>query len=62
MSTFSIVLVSGTRGELTRHQAPTRAEALELARTMVDDAIAKERHSDWWPIEIIAIKIEFDGG
>ena len=42
MSTFSVIFVSGTRSELTRHQAPTRAAALELARTMVDDALAKE--------------------
>jgi hypothetical protein len=62
MSRFSVVLVSGTRGEIARHQALTRLTALEVARTLLDDAIAKERQSDWWPIETITIKVEFDGG
>ncbi len=43
MATFSVVLVSGTRGELARHVAASRAAALEVARAMVDDAIAREQ-------------------
>jgi hypothetical protein len=39
---FVVTLSSSVHGELDRHQAPTRAAALDLARTMVDDAIARE--------------------
>jgi hypothetical protein len=57
-----VTLVSGTTGELARHQAPTRTAALELARTIVDDAIAREQERQWLHGETVVIKIEQDDG
>jgi hypothetical protein len=59
---FVVTLSSSVHGELDRHQAPTRAAALELARTMVDDAIAQERERQWLHGETVVIKIEQDDG
>jgi ParB-like chromosome segregation protein Spo0J len=57
---FVVTLSSSVHGELDRHQAPTRAAALDLARTMVDDAIAREQERQWLHGETVVIKIEQD--
>jgi hypothetical protein len=62
MSKFQVTLASNQRGDIDSRPAATRLEAFELARQVIDDAIAREKASSWFIGETVFIKVEAGDG
>jgi hypothetical protein len=62
MSKFVTVLSTNQRGDIATRPAATRLEAFELARQVIDEAIAREKQHDWYISEIVSIRIEAGAG
>jgi hypothetical protein len=60
MPKFVTTLSSSVRGDLERHQAPTRADAFKAASELAIACLAREAERQWMHNEVVSIRVEAD--
>ncbi len=60
MPKYVTTLSSSVRGDLDLRRAPTRAKALEAARDLAIEALAREAERAWLHGEAVSIRIAVD--